>query len=204
MNSRAMYTPAILLLLLFAIPIPAFGASTPNKVFIDNFAAYYRVAEGKVPKLLELGKRAFDGGLTKQSVKCFREVLVLDPDNKEANRYLGRLLVDKQWMKPKDRDERSKRANSKAELWGSNWVTPVLLTELRKSMEAEKGLKIQFMHDDLDGFTLFHMGTPEQVWSDRRLVESTFHAWSIEFGKTVGMPKKKKLSVIIKIGRAHV
>ncbi|MFA4986599.1 MAG: hypothetical protein WC712_08455 [Candidatus Brocadiia bacterium] len=176
-----------LLLTLAVVPGRATAGAYMSKMFIEAFPPLYnRACADGVPKILELGKQCFDGGLTAQARKCFQEVLLRTPNNVAANKYLGNVLVGKKWMTLAERDLLVKADAGKNVLVGKTFVAPEAREEALKPYREKTAWEFKEVHDLCPYFTLYFGGSYDDMWSVARLFESIFMNHVLEFGDSVG------------------
>jgi hypothetical protein len=82
---------------------------------------------------LELARWASGQGLGTQSRRAYERVLAVDPQNPEANRALGFVQLDGQWVT----EEESYRARGYV-LFEGEWMTPAEQDAVIRSREAER------------------------------------------------------------------
>ncbi len=82
---------------------------------------------------LELARWASRAGLGTQSVRAYRQVLAIDPENPEANRALGRVQFEGRWMTEDD----AYRARGYVSFEG-RWVTPAEQESILRAREADR------------------------------------------------------------------
>ncbi len=87
----------------------------------------------------ELARRVTRQGLSSQAKEAYSQVLAILPDDREANRALGRVQLDGRWVT----EEESYRARGFVE-FEAQWMTPgerqAILAERRASEQADRQL----------------------------------------------------------------
>ncbi|MFA4985209.1 MAG: hypothetical protein WC712_01370 [Candidatus Brocadiia bacterium] len=182
--------PVLVLLLTLCWVGIAVGAPLRNADFLTGFPAEFEQAKGKGLAAIDaLARKCVVSGLFKQARECAAEALKLKADDPTANEISGRVLVDKAWLTPAERDAKYAQANPGKLLWGAKYVTSAEMEELRKKERAKIGWECDSYFSDQSGFVLHFKGPYDDAMSVRRLVEATVRGWSSEFGTSVGMPR---------------
>jgi hypothetical protein len=87
------------------------------------------IPEGDVEGWRELARWATDNALMSQALRAYSEVLAVLPDDEEANRALGRVKVNGQWMT----EEENYRSRGFVKFEGQ-WMTP----QEQRRIEADR------------------------------------------------------------------
>ncbi len=177
-------------LVLLAPSVVRAGGRLDNAEFIKGFEAAFAAAKEKgASKLSALGERCYAAGFWREARKCFEAVLAEKPDDRLANTRLGRVYYRKKWMEPAERDRLLREENAPRRLLGGKFLAPAEYDKALAAARAKVGWDFDFFFALGPRFRLYFKGEEDDAWSVRRLLESFFRAWEMEFGKKVGLPR---------------
>jgi hypothetical protein len=181
---------SVLIVFLTVLHSVAFADMIYNQAFIGYFEYNHQLAQKKgLPTLVDLANYCQQAGRAKHARLLWKEVLTLKKDYPPAHEFLGRVKIGKEWMMPSERDAAAVKANEGKKQWGGEFIERALLEQRRKEMmEAEKLDFPPFYHKSAGVELILSDLSPDEGWTDSRLVESILTVFDRDFD-SLGKPK---------------